>query len=152
MLFAGALIVPIKKSASPPREGKPQDSGLQVVHADSLVQPTVMQQALLEALKTRGEPIPPPLFVVLGYRVRPETTITIKSDEIFWESDMSTLYLVQQGTCLSREQERLIIKPPKEPQTEVPIREVEQILVFGNIQLTTAVISTCLELQIPVIF
>jgi len=34
----------------------------------------------------------------------------------------------------------------------VPIREVKQILVFGNIQLTTAVISTCLEMQIPVVF
>ena len=59
---------------------------------------------------------------------------------------------IAQGTYLRREQERFIMEPPKEPATEVPIREVERILVFGNIQLTTAVISTCLDLKIPVIF
>jgi CRISPR-associated protein Cas1 len=108
----------------------------------------------LEALKHENEPIPPPLFVVLGYTVRQETSITIQSDETAWNPDMSTLYLVQQGTTLRKEQERFVLQAPKgqKTETEIPIREAERILVFGNIQLTTAAISTCLEMQIPVIF
>ena len=34
----------------------------------------------------------------------------------------------------------------------MPIREIERILVFGNVQLSTAVIGTCLALRIPIIF
>jgi CRISP-associated protein Cas1 len=39
-----------------------------------------------------------------------------------------------------------------EREVEIPIREVERVLVFGNIQLSTAVIGACLEGQIPVVF
>ena len=41
---------------------------------------------------------------------------------------------------------------PKESVLEIPVREVERLLVFGNIQLTTAVIAECLEHQVPVVF
>jgi CRISP-associated protein Cas1 len=60
---------------------------------------------------------------------------------------MATLYLVQQGTTLRREQERFLIKtetkgkPSKQEDNslplEIPIREVEQILVYGNVQAGT---------------
>jgi CRISPR-associated protein Cas1 len=111
-----------------------------------------MQLALVKALKTEGKPIPPPLFVVLGYKVREKMPIAIESKEIVWRNGMSSLYVVQQGTALQKEQGRFILKPPKEEELEVPIREVERILVFGNVQLSTAVISTCLNLHIPVVF
>ena len=150
--FAGDVVVPVKKTTEPGGQPPPVSDTLRLFHVDPPVQPTAMQKALVESLRSAAKPIPPPLFVVLGYGVRSEQAVVIASKENPWESDMSTLYLVQQGTYLRREQERLIIEPPKEPATEVPIREVERILVFGNIQLTTAVISTCLELQIPVIF
>lgn len=149
--FARDVVVRVKK----PTEQKLQPvkrEELRLVHAEVSTQPTMMQQALVEALKTAGTPIPPPLFVVLGYAVRPVKSVEIDSDEIAWKSDMSTLYLVQQGTMLRKEQGRFLIQPPKEAEVEVPIREVERILVFGTIQLTAAVISTCLELQIPVVF
>ncbi|MDX2098062.1 MAG: CRISPR-associated endonuclease Cas1 [Leptolyngbyaceae cyanobacterium bins.59] len=48
--------------------------------------------------------------------------------------------------------DRFVVQPPKDATIEIPIREVDRILVFGNIQLTNTVISTCLECQIPVIF
>ena len=149
--FAGDLVVKVQKETTAPIT-QAKDPGLRLVHADPAIQPTAMQLALLDALKRSQQPIPPPLFVVLGYAVRPETLVVIASNELSWNPDMSTLYLIQQGTYLRREQERFIVEPPKEPATEVPIREVERILVFGNIQLTTAVISTCLDLKIPVIF
>ena len=68
---------------------------------------------------------------------------------------MSTLYLVQQGTMVRKEQTRFVIQPRAQDQQEplsIPIREVEQLLVFGNIHLSTAAISTCLESQVPVVF
>jgi CRISP-associated protein Cas1 len=127
-----------------------------LVHIDLPAPPVLMQQALVAALKEKQEPIPPPLFVVLGYGVRSPTSVVISSDETTWEADMATLYLVQQGTTVKLAQERFVIQVPQgikqEVNPEIPIREVERILVFGNVQLTTQVISTCLELQIPVIF
>jgi CRISP-associated protein Cas1 len=127
-----------------------------LVHVDVPAPPVLMQQALVAALKEKQEPIPPPLFVVLGYGVRSPTSVVINSDETSWETDMATLYLVQQGTTVKLAQERFVIQVPQgmkhEATPEIPIREVERILVFGNVQLTTQVISTCLELQIPVIF
>ncbi|XHX78391.1 MAG: CRISPR-associated endonuclease Cas1 [Stenomitos frigidus ULC029] len=69
---------------------------------------------------------------------------------------MATLYLVQQGTTLRKDHGRFLIQQreptPAVQALEVPIREVEQILVFGNIQLTTAAIASCLEAQVPVLF
>lgn len=69
---------------------------------------------------------------------------------------MSTLYLVQQGTTVRKEQAQFVIQPREQSQLSqpivVPIRDVEQMLVFGHVHLTTAAISTCLEAQVPVIF
>ena len=65
---------------------------------------------------------------------------------------MSSLYVVQQGTWLRKEQGRFLLQPPKEAETEIPIRDVDRILVFGNVQLSTAVIEICLQLHIPVVF
>ena len=53
---------------------------------------------------------------------------------------------------VTKEQGRFLLKAPQEAVLEIPTREVEQVLVFGNIQLTTAVISECLDNQTPVIF
>lgn len=153
-VFAGDVVVKAeKREPKEERRGILTSEELRLIHADPPAQPTVMQQALVKALKLKGKPIPPPLFVVLGYGVRTETAIPIDSDEISWKPDMSTLYLVQQGTTLRKEQARFVVndKTGSEP-LEVPIREVERILVFGHVQLTTQVISSCLELQIPVIF
>jgi CRISPR-associated protein Cas1 len=109
-----------------------------------------MQQAMVAALKASHQPIPPPLYVVLGYSIRDPKPVTITSSETIWRPGMATLYLVEQGTTLRKEQERFLVQTATT--TEIPIREVEQILVFGSIQLTTSVIATCLEQAIPVIF
>ena len=65
---------------------------------------------------------------------------------------MSDLYVVEQGTCLRKEQGRFVLNPPDAEDLEIPIREVERILIFGNVQLSTAVIGTCLHQDIPVVF
>ena len=65
---------------------------------------------------------------------------------------MATLYLLEQGTSLFKENLRFIIHVPKKDKTEIPVREVKQILLFGNINLSTPAIATCLESQINVLF
>jgi CRISPR-associated protein Cas1 len=69
-----------------------------------------------------------------------------------WHREMAAIYLIEQGTTVYKDYQRLIIHVAEKPKLEVPLREVEQILVFGNIQLSTPVINTCLESKIPVMF
>jgi CRISPR-associated protein Cas1 len=151
-VFTEDLVVkmnPVKPQESPRIDSPP----FRLVHAESTrANPTTMQQALVEALKAQRQPIPPPLFVVLGYAVREEGAVQIESSESVWMITMSTIYLTQQGTTLRKEQGRFIVQHAQENELEIPIREVERILVFGNIQLTTSVISTCLESGIPIVF
>ncbi|NJK40062.1 MAG: CRISPR-associated endonuclease Cas1 [Oscillatoriales cyanobacterium SM2_3_0] len=67
---------------------------------------------------------------------------------------MATLYLTEQGATIYKENQRFGIWVPgqEESKMEIPIREVERILLFGNIQLTTQAIGACLQQQILVLF
>jgi CRISP-associated protein Cas1 len=79
---------------------------------------------------------------------------------------MAALYLVEQGVTLRKEHARFVVEAPQskvkggDPDLEaavlvplqVPIQEVDQVLVFGNIHLSTAAISACLAGQVPVVF
>lgn len=157
--FVGDLVVPVKPrrkkrqvNRSESSQAHPRSPDIRVVHADPPAQSSAMQQAMVEALKQSERPIPPPLFVVLGYQVRPIKPVEIKSNETIWREGMSTLYLVQQGATVNKSQGRFLVKAPKEAPLEIPAREVKRMLVFGNIQLTTAIISDCLSQQIPVVF
>lgn len=154
-VFSGDLVLPVKKTAGRGQQaerGARPGSNLRLVHSDAPAAKTPMEQAMVAALKASVQPIPPPLFVVLGYRVRGEQRVEIKSNETMWRKGMSTLYLVHQGTTVKKEQGRYVVKVPKEVALEIPVREVERLLVYGNIQLTTAVLPECLEHQVPVVF
>lgn len=65
---------------------------------------------------------------------------------------MSTIYLVHQGGVVTKKQGRFQFKVADEPQQNIPVREISKMLLYGNIHLTTPVISTCLYEQIPVFF
>ena len=72
---------------------------------------------------------------------------------------MALLYLTEQGSKLRKEQGRFLVEASEKTTeieqsetVEVPIREIENICVFGNINLSTSVISSCLYNQIPVVF
>ncbi|NER28977.1 MAG: CRISPR-associated endonuclease Cas1 [Symploca sp. SIO1C4] len=88
-----------------------------------------------------------------------ETELPLSSEEdnsVFqknvWHREMAAIYLVEQGTNIYKDYQRFIIYVSEKPKLEVPIREVQQILVFGNIQLSTPVIQVCLQEQIAVLF
>ena len=65
---------------------------------------------------------------------------------------MATLYLIEQGTSIYKENLRFVVCIPDQPKIEVPIREVERIMLFGNIQVSTQAINACLQEKILVLF
>ena len=65
---------------------------------------------------------------------------------------MATIYLIEPGTSIYKQYQRFIIHVPEKDRLEIPIREVEKILIFGNINLSTPVINACLKSQIGVLF
>jgi CRISP-associated protein Cas1 len=156
-----------------PRLEVPMD---RLVYADPVVKPTLVERAMVDALRHLNQPIPPPLWVVFGYGVREIKPIKIESQEWSWNPGMATLYLVHQGTMLRKEQGRFVVQLPKGTgakgtggkdtgskdagakdaqvggAVEIPIREVERILVLGHVQVSTQAIAACLEAQIPVVF
>jgi CRISPR-associated protein Cas1 len=69
-----------------------------------------------------------------------------------WNQEMAAIYLIEQGTNIYKDYQRFIIHVSEKPKLEVPIRDVQQVIVFGNIQLSTPVIQACLKEQIPVVF
>jgi CRISP-associated protein Cas1 len=151
--FVGDLILENRAKSNPtPTEPKPDQKNEEpLIHADPALKTTVMAQALLEAVQ-QTDSIPSPLYVVLGYRPRTQKAVSIESEEITWLAEMSTLYLVHQGSTVRKQQDRFLIERSKQESIEIPLAEVDRILVFGNIQLTTPVIGLCLEERIPIIF
>lgn len=69
-----------------------------------------------------------------------------------WHREMAAIYLIEQGTSIYKDYQRFVIYVSEKQRLEVPIREVQQILVFGNIQLSTPVIQSCLQEEIVVLF
>ena len=65
---------------------------------------------------------------------------------------MSTIYLVHQGSIVSKKQGRFQFTGAEQVPQDIPVREISKILLYGNIHLTTPVIATCLQQQIPVVF
>lgn len=65
---------------------------------------------------------------------------------------MSTIYLTHQGSKVTKQQGKFSFQGSEQSPLTVPIREVNRIVVFGNVHLTTPVIATCLQTEIPVVF
>jgi CRISP-associated protein Cas1 len=65
---------------------------------------------------------------------------------------MRTLYVSQQGCYLSLEQEQLIIQRQKIEIQRVQLPLLEQVLVFGNSQITTPAVRACLQRDIPIAY
>ena len=65
---------------------------------------------------------------------------------------MRTLYLSQQGCYVSLHQEMLIVKQGDRVLNQVQLPLLEQVLVFGQSQLTTQAIRACLGRDIPIAY
>ena len=67
-----------------------------------------------------------------------------------YDSRLKTLYLLRHGCVLGKESERFVIRYQDEPQQEIPAIHVDQILVFGNAQITTQAMQFSLQKHIPI--
>ncbi len=65
---------------------------------------------------------------------------------------MSALYLTEQGAVLRRVGERLVVTKDHQVLEDVPIIHVDQVVVMGNIQLTTPVVTLLLQRDVDVVY
>ena len=64
----------------------------------------------------------------------------------------SSLYIATQGAIIAREGERLVVSLRHKKLSEIAIREVEQIVLFGNVEVTRPAIDLCLTRQVDIIY
>ena len=65
---------------------------------------------------------------------------------------MTALYLTEQGAVLRRVGERLVVTKEHQVLQDVPVIHVEQVVVMGNVQLTTPAVALLLQREIDVVF
>lgn len=63
---------------------------------------------------------------------------------------MSTLYICEQGSTLSIDGGRFVLRDLKDCVRTIPKEILESIIVFGNISITTPCIQECLKRGIPI--
>ena len=65
---------------------------------------------------------------------------------------MAILYVTQQGATLHKSGNRVIVKRNSEIVTEIPIIQLDEVIIFGNGHLTTQTMGYLLDKNIPVSF
>lgn len=65
---------------------------------------------------------------------------------------MSTLYLLEQGTKLVKEQKKLVVEKDGNILLEIPEFKIDRVLLFGNVQITTQAMKFLLEQGIETSF
>jgi CRISPR-associated protein Cas1 len=65
---------------------------------------------------------------------------------------MRTLYLLRSHGRAGLEGEMVVVRQGKEVVERVPLPLLDQILVMGNVQLTSPLIQSCLQRQVPIAF
>jgi CRISPR-associated protein Cas1 len=68
------------------------------------------------------------------------------------EKTMTALYISEQGAVLRRIGERLVVTKDREVLEDVPIIHVDQVVVLGNVQLTTPTMALLLQRDVDVVF
>lgn len=65
---------------------------------------------------------------------------------------MTVLYVQEQGALVRRDGEEVRVTMDKQVLTRLPIREVEQVVLCGNVQLTTQAAALLLQHEVDVVF
>jgi len=65
---------------------------------------------------------------------------------------MTALYLTEQGAVLRRVGERLVVTKDHQVLQDVPVIHVEQVVVMGNVQLSTPAVALLLQRDVDVVF
>lgn len=65
---------------------------------------------------------------------------------------MAILYVTQQGAKLHKSHNRVVVKKDDEILREIPIAQLDEVVIFGNGHLTTQTVGYLLDKSIPVSF
>lgn len=65
---------------------------------------------------------------------------------------MGVLYVAEQGATLRRTGERLLVVKEDKLLDDVPLVHVEQVVIYGNIQISTPAVALLLQKEIDVVF
>ncbi len=63
---------------------------------------------------------------------------------------LRTLYILEHGNVLGKESERFTVKKKGVVFQRIPAIKVDQIMIFGNAQITTQAMHFCLQAKIPI--
>ena len=66
--------------------------------------------------------------------------------------DGAVLYVTEPGSSVGKRSEHLVVKKDGREVTKVPMHAVRQVVVFGNVQVSTQALQTLLENEIPVAY
>ncbi|MEW5989257.1 MAG: CRISPR-associated endonuclease Cas1 [Chloroflexota bacterium] len=65
---------------------------------------------------------------------------------------MTTVYVKEQGATVRRRAERLVISKGGAVLEEYPLAQVDQLVLLGNVQITTQAVATLLEREVDAVF
>ena len=65
---------------------------------------------------------------------------------------MGTLYITQQGAVLSKVSRRLVVTKGEEKLAEVPVFNVDRVMLFGNIQVTAQAVDFLLDSGVDICY
>lgn len=66
--------------------------------------------------------------------------------------DGAVLYLQEPGSHVGKRSEHLVVKKDGRELSRVPIHAVRQVVVFGNVQVSTQALETLLTNEVPVVY
>ena len=106
-------------------------------------------------LSKNSKSISPSTHVSNNIEISPtlENKIMAEPEEIIpsgHDPRLRTLYIFKHGYILGKESERFIIRYKGKVIQEIPAIKVDQIMVFGNGQITTQAMHFCLKERIPI--
>ncbi|GAB4460824.1 MAG: CRISPR-associated endonuclease Cas1 [Anaerolineae bacterium] len=65
---------------------------------------------------------------------------------------MAPVYIREQGAVVRRQGERLVVTRDKERLLDLPLLHVDQVVLFGNVQLTSQAVAMLLQKEVDVVF
>ncbi|MDX2129647.1 MAG: CRISPR-associated endonuclease Cas1 [Chloroherpetonaceae bacterium] len=127
------------------------DDGKKIEVTEATLLQTEFGQKLLENFK--GKPLQLDDFLS-NLQKREDELEETKLNELkkLYSPFLRTLYLQEQGSLLRKEGERFLVEKSSMKLTELHARKVEQIIVLGNVTLTTPAIQHCLQNHIPIAY
>jgi CRISP-associated protein Cas1 len=66
--------------------------------------------------------------------------------------DGAVLYVNEPGSSVGKKSEHLIVKKDGQELSRVPMHAVRQVVIFGNVQVSTQALQTLIENEIPVMY